>query len=304
MTPVTPADVIPWIKYDRTDPAQQIDFYLGTHRPGMLETSAVPLFVPLPALSERRDQNRMPQARIPWAMDSGGFTELQRHGDWRMGPDEFGGTVLRVIEECGTEPDWVATQDWMCEEPVIKGGTYTIAGRKQTFAGTGLSVRIHQELTVENYLYLAENFPMVRWARPLQGYTVADYLRCVDMYDAAGVDLADGQVVALGSVCRRQSTDEIVDIVTALHARGVRRMHGFGVKIEGLRRVGHLLSSADSLAWSYGARRDEKMAGCEHGGLCNNCYEYAIAWRQQVLEAMRCHRQLGLDLWSDLAAAA
>ena len=45
-------------------------FLLGTHQPGWLRTAGVPLLV-----SDRR----LPAAEVPWALDSGGFTELQKY---------------------------------------------------------------------------------------------------------------------------------------------------------------------------------------------------------------------------------
>ncbi len=102
------------------------------------------------------------------------------------------------------------------------------------------------------------------------------------MYAAAGVDLAAAPRVGLGSVCRRQSTAEIAVIVTALASLGIR-LHGFGVKTGGLHLYGHLLASADSMAWSYRARRQPAQPGCTGHGNCANCLAYATAWRHRVL---------------------
>jgi hypothetical protein len=71
---------------------------------------------------------------------------------------------------------------------------------------------------------------------------------------SARVNLAALPRVGQGSVCRRQSTAEIAVIVTARARRGLR-LHGFGVKTGGLHPYGHLLASADPMAWSYTARR-------------------------------------------------
>ena len=99
-----------------------------------------------------------------------------------------------------------------------------------------------------SYVYLAREFYFVPWLPVVQGWTLPDYLRCVDMYAAAGVDLRDVPVVGLGSVCRRQATSEIGELVTCFAERGLR-LHGFGVKSAGWRLYGHLLASADSMAW-------------------------------------------------------
>ena len=107
-------------------------------------------------------------------------------------------------------------------------------------------------------------------------------LACMDLYRSAGVDLATRPRVGLGSVCRRQSTAEIAVIVTTLARRGLR-LHGFGVKTGGLHLYAHLLTSADSMAWSYAARRLPALPGCTGRKNCANCLVYAARWRTRVL---------------------
>ena len=194
----------------------------------------------------------------------------------------------------GVTPQFVAPQDWMCEPAVINGGTWN----GNTFKGTGLSVAIHQELTIDNFLYLREQFPAAPWIPVLQGWTMDDYLSHADQYAAAGVDLADEQLVGLGSVCRRQSTAEIGAITGTLAARGYR-LHGFGVKTAGLDQYAHNLASADSLAWSSAARlENRKLDGCTHRGPCNNCLRFAVEWRERVMDAIRSEKQYALDLFT------
>jgi hypothetical protein len=154
--------------------------------------------------------------------------------------------------------------DWMCE-PFIT-------------AKTGLSVREHQERTVQNYLDLRDQGPFIP---VLQGWTLEDYLTCIDLYDQAGVDLIAEPIVGVGSVCRRQSTDEIGLIMRTLCEGGIRT-HGFGVKKEGIARYGRFVTSADSMAWSYRARRSWPLPGCTHKS-CENCPRYALRWRDELL---------------------
>lgn len=62
-----------------------------------------------------------------------------------------------------------------------------------------------------------------------------------------------------------------------------RWLHGFGVKTLGLARYGHLLTSADSLAWSYDARREQHpLPGCTRHKNCANCLRYARQWRNRL----------------------
>lgn len=284
----------PWtLDRDNADPARHMTFYLGTGNARWLERSNVPLFVSRTSLERyKRDGDPFPKGQCLWALDSGGFTELQRHGRWTIDADEYGGMVYRFMDN-GAVPHFAAPQDWMCEPAVIHGATWNGV----EFAGTGLSVAIHQELTIDNYLYLVENFPAAPWIPVLQGWTLDDYLAHADAYEAAGVDLAGARLVGLGSVCRRQSTDEIGAITSTFAARGYS-LHGFGVKSQGLEQYGHHLASADSTAWSYGARRRQlRGRDCEHEGDCRNCLDYATEWREGVMDALRAEKQYALDLF-------
>jgi len=251
-------------------------FLLGTHQPGWLAAAGVPLFVSDVRL---RSYRRLPVAAGSWACDSGGFSQLQRHGQWTVTPAAYVARLRRYRDEIGGLL-WAAAQDWMCEPIIITGG---IAGG-QRFAGTGLSVVEHQHRTVANYVQLRALGPELPIVPVVQGWTEADYVRCVDLYDRAGVDLTRLPLVGVGSVCRRQGTVEAGRILTALHEAGLRRLHGFGVKTLGLAAFGQLLVSADSMAWSVDARRrGSPLAGCTRHRNCANCLRYALAWRAGLL---------------------
>jgi hypothetical protein len=238
-------------------------FYLGTHEPAWLERTAVPLFVSHRRLGQRR---RLPRALGVWALDSGGFTELSLHGGWSCSPADYAVAVRRYRDEVGGLA-WAAPQDWMCEPAVV--------------ARTGLTVGDHQERTVANFADLRTLAPDLPFVPVLQGWTLPDYYRCVDLYSRAGIDLLAAPVVGLGSVCRRQATGEIEEIARSLAGLGLC-LHGFGVKTAGLARYAEHLVSADSLAWSYEARRSAPLAGCTHRN-CANCLPFALRWRDRVL---------------------
>lgn len=243
-------------------------FLLGTHQPSWLGRVRVPLFV-----SDRRLRRyrNLPTASATWALDSGGFTELSTFGTWDNGPTptQYAARVRRYRDEIG-HLAWAAPQDWMCE-PFIT-------------AKTGLTVAEHQARTVGNLLDLRAAAPDLPWAPVLQGYTVGQYLACVERYTAAGIDLTAEPLVGLGSVCRRQATNQAHEIVSHLRAAGIAGLHGFGVKTTGLLRYGHLLASADSLAWSFDARRKPALPGCQSRHInCANCPTYALDWRTHLL---------------------
>lgn len=127
----------------------------------------------------------------------------------------------------------------------------------------------------------------------LQGWTVDDYLRCMDLYNTAGIDLEAFPLVGVGSVCRRQATGEIGMIFQSILKHQDLLIHGFGVKLKGLQEYGHLLNSADSMAWSFGARNEPPMPGCTHKA-CNNCIKYAMWWRSKV-DRIQYRHQLTFD---------
>lgn len=251
-------------------------FYLGTHRPHWLGLVDSPLFVSHRTLTPAgRRRHRLPVAIGPWALDSGGFTEIKAHGRWLTSPGQYVAAVRRYRDEIG-QLEWAAPQDWMCEPAML--------------VKTGLTVPQHQERTVENYLELRVLAPYLPFIPVLQGWTLAEYHRCVEMYDRAGVDLRAEPRVGLGSVCRRQATEEIREIAASLAGLGLR-LHGFGVKTAGLKHYAEHLVSADSMAWSWNAREEGRRRGgkpapgCTHGS-CANCLLYAVRWHQRIVRRL------------------
>ncbi len=258
-------------------------FYLGTHQPGWLDHVDFPLCVSHTRLS--RD-HILPEAREPVMIDSGAFSILQRYGyypdhhsprrirQWSA-EEYYVWSVRRYVREIGhVEVVW--PQDHMCEPAIINGGTF---GRMR-FAGTHLSVVEHQMRTIVNGMMLRDMAGEIPWRYVLQGFTRDDYVRCADMYDAAGVDLTREPLVGLGSICRRSATEEIGRVVAELHSMGIR-LHGFGIKTTGLRKYGHLLTSADSMAWG---ERGSHVPGCSPTHATeSNCLRFATAWRARLI---------------------
>ena len=242
-------------------------FYLGTHEPSWLRHAGVPLFVSRRRLARLR--GALPVAACRWALDSGGFTELNLHGRWETSPRQYADEARRYMAEIGSL-DFAAIQDHMCEPTVL--------------ARTGKTVAEHQHLSTISLIELRSLAPEVPWCPVLQGWKVDDYLGHVELYRSAGFDPALEPVVGVGSVCRRQGTREIADLLATLAALGLR-LHGFGLKLRGLRDGSACLASADSLAWSYAARRNPPLAGCEHAS-CANCLRFALDWRRKALDAI------------------
>lgn len=250
-------------------------FYLGTHKPHWLRLTDVPLFISRRQLATRK---KLPRARAPWALDSGGFTELSSHGTWTVRPWQYVSEVRRFQEEIG-QLEWAAIQDWMCE-PQIR-------------AKTGLTVRDHQVRTTDSLLELRALAPEIPWTPVVQGWRTSEYLEHVRIYRDAGVDLTKEKLVGVGSVCRR--TGDVSLLLLELRFAGLERLHGFGVKgptLVGLVELEQVFSvpylvSADSAAWSFRARRDETAESNDR-----NSIAYALAWRDELMTKIeRAHVQ-------------
>lgn len=252
--------------------------YIGSHEPSWLGRAGVPLFISHRRLS--RLKRTLPKAIAPWALDSGGFSELALFGGWKTTPMEYVAAVARYDREIG-KLDWAAGQDWMTEPDML--------------ARTGKTVQEHQRLTVDNYVELCTLWDAFSDAScpilpTVQGYTTDQYLDCLKMYADAGVDLASVPLVGVGSVCRRQHTDDIRAVFEAiLEAEPGLPLHGYGVKNKGLRVYGELLCSADSLAWSFNARKNPRLPGCTHKS-CSNCMLWALRWRRNIVGGAWCSR--------------
>jgi hypothetical protein len=240
-------------------------FYLGAPEMCWLERFDVPMMISRRRLIRRKT---MPRARGRVLLDSSGFTQLKDHGSWdAIPPALYVSEVQTLVDEVGNV-DGAFIQDWMCEGFIL--------------GKTGLSVLEHQRRTVRSYLELRSLAPHLPWLPVIQGWTVADYLRCVDMYAADGVDLRRFSLVGVGSICSRQSTKDAYAILAALSGLGLDNLHGFGVKTDGLPAGKKYLRSADSMAWSSDARKSLPLPGCEHRN-CANCSRYAMEWRKRVI---------------------
>lgn len=241
-------------------------FYLGIHQPIWLtRLPDIPLLVSHRRLGQRRT---LPRAVTEWALDSGGFTELQLHGRWQTTEKYYVRAVRRYAEKIGNLT-WAAPQDWMCEQHILQR--------------TGLTVREHQHRTVRNFLRLRELAADLPFVPVLQGHDVADYHRCADRYERHGIDLTALPLVGVGSICRRQHTTEVEQIVRSLAARGLR-IHAFGAKVLGLGRYADSLSSSDSAAWSF---RGRYVPGCSPTHRTeSNCLRFALSWHDRLQRSL------------------
>lgn len=216
-------------------------FYVGLHQPADAQ------HFDRAFISVNRVRGRQkPVPAKEWILDSGAFREIEQFSGYRHGPEEYAAEVNRLA---AINPGLSAavSQDYMCEAFMLEK--------------TGLTLQDHQRLTIERYDAL---LPLIRgvYLMPvLQGYSLQSYLDHIDQY---GDRLKPGAYVGVGSVCKRNGdVRQIEAILGAIkRKRPDIHLHGFGLKTTALSSgvVRDCLHSADSMAWSFAARRQGRDA--------------------------------------------
>lgn len=214
-------------------------FFVGLHHPADARHFDR-AFVSVNAL--RRRKGTFPANS--WIMDSGAFTEISTHGRWRTEPEDYVALIHRHARSGRLLA--AVSQDYMCEPWIL--------------AKTGMTVEQHQSLTVARYdrIVAASRVLIIP---VLQGYSPQDYVRHLAIYDGR---LKTGAWVGVGSICKRNAKPESVrEVLSAIKsARPDLRLHGFGLKTTALDQpeIRDMLYSADSMAWSFAARREGRDA--------------------------------------------
>lgn len=211
-----------------------------------------------------------PFSSCDWIMDSGAFSEINLNGKYTFTPKEY----LHYVEL--HQPGLFFNMDYMCEPFVLQK--------------TGMTVREHQEKTIENQIKimdLLDNYNIKgNFAGCIQGWQIPDYLTCIDMLKEQGLITSK---MGIGSVCRRNSRRQIIEVLQTVKQELPNvRLHGFGVKTDILKEpiVYECLDSCDSMAWSFDGRRQERKSctNCEYPNAknCANCYHYMLKWYNRL----------------------
>lgn len=217
-------------------------FFVGLHQPSDARHFAASM------ISVNRLRTRKAAFAVggPWMMDSGAFTTIATHGGYPESVEQYAAEIRRWA--CNGELVCAVAQDFMCEPFML--------------AKTGLTLEEHQRLTISRYDSLTACDVGGVYIMPvLQGYSPEDYVRHIAMY---GDRLKPGMWVGVGSVCKRNGDARAIEAVL-LAIKAVRpdlRLHGFGLKTTALGSglVRELLWSADSMAWSFSARKQGRNA--------------------------------------------
>jgi hypothetical protein len=191
-------------------------------------------------VSVNRIRNRKSNFEVgDWIMDSGAFTEIAAHGRYRESVEGYVAQIERW-RHCGRMLAAVS-QDYMCEPWILEK--------------TGLTIADHQSLTIERYDAIQAGTDV--YIMPvLQGFAPEDYVAHIRQY---GDRLKPKMWVGVGSVCKRNGDpNAIYEVLRAIkRERPDLRLHGFGLKTTALADGGvyDLLHTADSMAWSFAARK-------------------------------------------------
>jgi len=212
-------------------------FFVGLHQPNDAR------FVRAACISANRLWRRQSGFQVGyWIMDSGGFRIIEMHGGYPEPPEAYAGLIRRFSRNGRLLA--AVGQDYMCESFMLEK--------------TGLSIAEHQRLTIERYDALRSyDTSGVRIMPVLQGFAPEQYSTHVRQY---GDRLHHRAWVGVGSLCRRNGRPAAIAAVLVAIKQVLPdlRLHGFGIKVtalgDGLVR-GHLFS-ADSMAWSFAARRE------------------------------------------------
>lgn len=179
-----------------------------------------------------------------WIMDSAAFTRITTHGEHH--PVYFYADQIHRWSKCGLL-DAAVSQDFMCEPFVLNK--------------TGMTVDEHQSLTIERYVKLKSKVKNVYLMPVLQGFNPSEYVEHIRQY---GDLLEHGQWVGVGSVCKRNArVSSIHRVLGAIkQTRPDLKLHGFGLKLTALQDgfIRKCLFSADSMAWSFAARKNGRNA--------------------------------------------
>ncbi|KQQ72953.1 hypothetical protein ASF70_15920 [Rhizobium sp. Leaf321] len=226
-----------------------VKFYVGLHQPSDAK------HFDLACISINRLRGRKKQVPCGDVMvDSGAFTEISSHGCYRHSVEEYAAELHRLFTAGVVKIAAAVAQDYMCEPFIL--------------AKTGLTIEEHQRLTIERYDALVAELDRLFGGKcpfhimpVVQGFAPQDYVNHIRMY---GDRLKPGMWVGVGSVCKRQGDPR--SIIAVLQAIASERpdllLHGFGVKITSLLHAGvrALLATADSMAWSFAARKQGRDA--------------------------------------------
>lgn len=156
------------------------------------------------------------QRGLKW-LDCGGYTLLNKYGEYPFSPVAYANLVATL------KPNYYASMDYPCEPNISRSSN--LAENSERIAATVKNAACMIELEIHN--------PDARLVPVIQGYSLDEYLYCIDLHAQAGTIR---EYMAVGSMCRRVSNQELHKLIPAIAERsmqaGVKQLHFFGLKLD------------------------------------------------------------------------
>jgi len=204
-------------------------------------------------------------------LDSGGFSLLSQYADYPFSIEEY--IQLAHYIKDNNLLTLIATMDYPCESEINRTQLHTNEERIQK--------------TVDNAVACYDADISLPWVPVIQGYTIDEYLTCLDLYYESGIE---SFYWAIGSICSRKGHNlQMRNIVVTIAKRlePECKLHAFGLGIKFLYdpQIFSNIYSSDSAAWNYRAvSREQKPQMIEDYVKRLNDLQESFAG-QEILEA-------------------
>lgn len=182
-------------------------------------------------------RTRLPKMVERLILDSGGYAFFSRWGEYPFDLEKYLELAYYLRD---LHPLYrVATLDYPCEPDINRSQIMTNEERIQK--------------TVSNAVECFHKDNSIPWLPVIQGYTVEEYLYCIDLYNDYGIG---SDYWAIGSICSRKGAPyELRNIITKIKERHqTQKLHAFGLGIPYLSdpQIFNAIYSSDSAAWNWG----------------------------------------------------
>lgn len=184
------------------------------------------------------NRRRFPHQAGETFLDWGGYTLLNRLPDY---PFTTAAALNLVV---WLKPTYYASLDYPCEPDISRSLAGLMTDEERIDRTVENAIRMSEEAVMLGSSCRSLMVPVV------QGYELAGYFRCLDLYHEAGI-IPAYTYLAVGSFCRRWDDGEISEMIPSIydHAAnlGVRRLHFFGLKLsKELKHLSPFIWSQDS----------------------------------------------------------
>lgn len=175
-------------------------------------------------------------------LDSGGYNLLNIYGYYPFSVINYANLVAYL------QPHFYATMDYSLEPSITRlSNLETNESRIQATVAAAIEL-----VEWENQLP-GKLVPVI------QGYSLSEYLFCLELYREAGLIR---QYMAVGSMCRRRNSAVLGELISGIHRAaqeyGCERLHFFGLKL-----------SPDLI-------KHEDMIWSRDSAVCMDCYDPSI----------------------------